>query len=119
MHDMNLGGPVDVGQYDGPMLDGKPLHGGNCEDGVYGCRMCNNAARFLTDEQLKAIGWATTVPCDWCKKETPVQEIRGVRPWDEGGSVYYEVCSTCYRKYSEELQREIEYDRQRYGNDWD
>ncbi len=110
MHDFSLGGPVDVGDYDGPLLDGKPLHGGNCEDGVYGCRKCNRAASSLTDEQLKSIGWRTTEMCDYCKKEVPIKEISGLRPWDEP-SCYYEVCSDCRTKHDKSIPvEEDDYD---------
>lgn len=115
MHDFSLGGPVDVEEYTGPMVDGKPIHSGNCEDGVYGCRKCGSAAKKLTDEQLKALGWSTSQFCDWCKKDTPIKEISGIRPWDEP-SCYYEVCRDCCRKYNAELLKEIEYDEARYGS---
>lgn len=118
MHDFSLGGPVDVGEYAGPLLNGKPLHGGSCEDGVYGCRRCNGAARRLTDEEREAIGWPATGYCDWCHKTVPVSEMSGVRPWDEGGSTYYEVCGKCRERYDADLQAEIDYDRDRYGDDW-
>lgn len=98
MHDMSLGAPVSVGEYTGPLLKGKPLHSGSCEDGVYGCRMCNSAARALSDEELKSIGWPATSFCDWCKREVSVREISGIRPWDESGT-YYEVCTDCYDRY--------------------
>ena len=103
MHDFTLGPPVDVDGYDGPLLDGKPLHEGNCEDGVYGCRMCNRAAGRLTDEELDKIGWQKTFHCDWCKKEVSIRELNGVRPWDEGGAVYYEICDACKKNYNQSL----------------
>lgn len=103
MHDFSLGPPIDVGQYDGPLLDGRPLHNGNCEDGVYGCRMCNSAARHLTNEQLEAIGWPTTGSCDWCNKVVPTKELDGIRPHDEP-SCYYEVCNSCYSAHQKELR---------------
>jgi len=109
MHDFSLGPPVDVGGYDGPLVDGKPLHKGNCEDGTYGCRACNGAARSLSPEQLKGIGWSTTQYCDWCKKDTPVAKMNGVRPWDEP-SCYYEVCDACDSKYRENMRKEFEDD---------
>lgn len=113
MHDMSLGPPVDEGEYTGPRLDGEPLHNGNCEDGVYGCRKCNAAAAVLTTEQLEAIGWPTTGHCDWCKKEVPTQDMCGLRPWDEP-SCYYEVCSSCKAKhdkdYDEAFSDEDEYE---------
>jgi hypothetical protein len=98
MHDMSLGAPVDVGSYDGPFVDGQPLHGGNCEDGVYGCRKCGDAARNLSDETLRAIGWSLTQSCDWCRKDTPIRRTYGLQPWDEPGC-YYEVCNHCYQRY--------------------
>lgn len=110
MHDFSLGGPVDVGEYTGPLLEGEPLHGGSCEDGVYGCRACNRAASTLTDEQLESIGWPTTCRCDWCKKDVKVAEISGVRPWDEP-DCYYEICKSCRKSYDDELRREFSVDR--------
>jgi hypothetical protein len=101
MLDLSLG-VVDVLSYDGPLLEGKPLHSGSCEDSTYGCRRCNSAARTLTNEHLVAIGWPTTNNCDWCKKECPAQEVSGLRPYDEP-SCYYEVCRTCRSKYNAEL----------------
>lgn len=104
MHDFSLGPAVDAGGYDGPLLKGKPLHEGNCEDGVYGCRKCSWAAKALTDEQLVSIGWPLTNTCDWCHKEVPFRSISGIRPSDEP-SCYYEVCLACRRKQREfELQ---------------
>lgn len=96
MHDFTLGPPVDVGCYDGPLLNGEPIHRGNCEDGVYGCRHCNEAARCLSDADRDAIGWPATATCDWCRKVVPADAIYGLRPWDEP-SCYYEVCSSCRR----------------------
>lgn len=116
MHDFSLGGPVDIGEYCGPIVEGKPLHSGNCEDGVYGCRKCNNAAKNLSDEQLKEIVWNTTQFCDWCHKETHVKELVGIRPWDEP-SCYYEVCHNCHKKYQIDLQKEIDYDNEQYYDD--
>lgn len=109
MHDYSLGGPVDVGEYCGPMLDGKPIHTGNCEDGVYGCTKCNRASRELTTEQLQSIGFETHQNCDWCKKRFPVADISGIRPWDEP-SCYYQVCTECRAKHARELQDEIDFD---------
>lgn len=108
MHDFSLGGPVDVGSYDGPMLDGKPIHSGNCEDGVYGCRPCGRAFRSMTPEERQRAcpDWPTTQTCDWCHKEVPVDDTRGVRPWDEP-SCYYEVCITCHGKYRDEEAKEF------------
>ena len=114
MHDYSLGAPVDVGQYMGPLLDGKPLHTGNCTDGVYGCSSCNAASRSLTADQLKTIGWSTEQNCDWCKKLVSVQQIHGIKPWDEP-SIYYEVCTDCKKEHDKELQREIAYDNDKYG----
>jgi len=102
MHDMMLGAPVDVGQYTGPLLEGSPIHNGNCEDGVYGCRMCNRAASKLTVDQLKSIGWTLNQDCDWCNKEVPTSDIRGMRPVDEP-HCYYEVCSVCSDKNIKEI----------------
>lgn len=109
MQDYSLGAPIDVGEYAGPLLDGKPLHRGSCEDGVYGCTMCHRASKHLTDEQLRSIGFQTHQNCDWCKKKFPVKDISGLRPWDEP-SCYYRVCSGCKAKHSRELQDEIDFD---------
>jgi hypothetical protein len=105
MLDLTLG-TVDIGDYNGPLLDGRPLHGGSCEDSPYGCRKCNAAARMLKTEQLVAIGWPVSDSCDWCKKDVPSQEISGLRPYDEP-SIYYEVCDCCYRKYQKDLEELI------------
>ena len=127
MHDYSLGGPVDVGEYDGLLLDGKPLHKGSCEDGVYGCRACNSAMRFLSDEDLKKLmtrdgepaDVRTTDICDWCNKEVSIREISGVQPWDEP-SCYYEVCRSCISSYHRELRKEEAYAKgYGYDDDWD
>ena len=97
MHDLSLGAPVDVGEYTGPKLDGQPLHKGNCEDGVYGCRKCGERVRTLSDEQLLSIGADLTTSCESCGKEVSVRDIRGYKAWDE--PVYYEACLACYKKY--------------------
>lgn len=115
MHDYSLGGPVDVGGYAGPMLNGKPIHKGNCEDGVYGCTSCHDAAKGLTKEQLISIGFNTEDNCDWCKKKFPIQEISGIRPWDEP-SCYYRVCNGCRANHDKALQDEIAYDDEYYAD---
>lgn len=115
MHDFSLGAPVDVGEYAGPLLDGEPIHRGNCEDGVYGCRMCNSAARRLTDEQRRKIGWETDQECDYCHDTVPITQISGLRPYDEP-SIFYEVCSTCRKKHDDEARRELE-SLDQYGED--
>ena len=107
MHDFSLGSPVDLGEYAGPLLNGNPIHQGNCEDGVYGCRKCNRASRELTDEELKEIGFKNTQECDWCHKEVHISKINGCRPWDESGQVYYEICDECDKKYQDDLNREL------------
>ena len=99
MHDFSLGPPVDVGRYDGLLLDGKPLHSGNCEDGVYGCRKCSGAMRRLSPEQLEQLGVEDSQECYWCNKSVPLKDICGLRPWDEP-SVYYEVCTECWHKHN-------------------
>lgn len=116
MHDFSLGGPVDVGSYDGLLLDGKPLHEGTCEDGVYGCRKCGSALRYLSPEEREKLRdpnnpeWrAEPDPkqmCDWCNKEVPIAHIGGVRPWDEP-SCYYEICRECRGKYNRSLDEEF------------
>jgi len=88
-----------------PTLGGKPLHKGECSDGVYGCRHCHNALRHLTDEQrlqydaeypqtgeYSRSNWVGH--CDWCKKATDISKLWLHRPWDEP-SCEYEVCGPC------------------------
>ncbi len=133
MHDYSLGGPVDAGEYEGFLLEGKPLHAGNCTDGVYGCRACGNALKSLSDDELKKLvdqdgepaDVRTTDTCDWCNKEVSFRDISGLRPWDEP-SCYYEVCSSCRKKHDDELAREYEHDHRddeawedEYDYDWD
>ena len=109
MHDFSLGGPVDVGRYDGPLLNGKPIHSGNCEDGVYGCRMCNAAVRRMSDEDRRKVYPNDPMSfCDWCNADVPHHELSGVRPIDEGGRILYEVCGDCKKKYNDNLEREIQ-----------
>ena len=107
MHDFSLGAPVDVGEYEGPMVDGEPLHRGSCEDGVYGCRRCSRAARMLPPDKLKELGWGDQ-PCAWCKKMVRFAEICEVRPWDEP-SCYYEICRSCRAEYDYDLRQEVEH----------
>lgn len=102
MHDMSLGGPVDVGGYTGYILNGKPIHIGNCEDGVYGCRKCNRATRQLSVEDRIALGIESNQDCDYCHKSVDISKIHGLRPWDEP-SCYYEVCLDCYGRHDKEL----------------
>jgi hypothetical protein len=130
MHDFRLGPPVDIGEYAGLLLEGKPLHPGNCEDGVYGCRKCNQRFRLLSEEQRAKLRdpenpkWRAepnpTDTCDWCKKTVPIRDIQGLRPWDEPGC-YYEVCKDCKDKHDRELHNECdrdvydEYEHDDYG----
>ena len=109
MFDLSLGGPVDEGEYGGPILRGEPLHEGSCFDSPTGCYRCNSAATSLSDEDLVAIGWETTNSCDWCKKSVSVRDIRSIRPSDEGGSVEYEVCSVCRDQQDKNDQEEYDY----------
>ena len=117
MHDFSLGGPVDMGEYCGPLLKGQPLHPGSCEDGVYGCRRCGNVISGLSTEELKEIGAEDRFSCDWCKKEFPLKERNGIRPWDEP-SCYYEVCDGCKRKHDDDLRKEFAPDPVRVS-EWD
>jgi hypothetical protein len=112
MHDYTLGGPVETGSYDGPLLAGKPLHSGGCNDGVYGCTKCNSRARSLSDEELKEIGFPTSIQCDWCHGTVSAQDISLYSAWDEP-SVKSEVCSECRRRDRSNLQEEEEFDRKR------
>lgn len=109
MFDLSLGGPVDEGEYGGPLLRGEPLHEGNCWDSPTGCRKCFNAAASLSDEDLRTIGWSTTKQCDWCKKSAPLKEIYKVRPSDEGCSVEYEVCKACNERLQRDEQEEYDF----------
>lgn len=104
MHDFSLGPPIDIGEYDGPLLNGEPIHSGTCEDGVYGCRRCNSAIRCLSKEDRATLGIEDTQSCDWCRAEVDVSDIVGVRPWDEP-SVYYEVCWDCKSKHDSSIPR--------------
>ena len=108
MFDLSLGGPVDEGEYTGPILRGQPLHEGSCFDSPTGCYRCRNAATSLSDEDIAAIGWPVKVHCDWCSKGVSHRDIWRIRPSDEGGSVEYEVCSEC--KAKEDRYDQEEYD---------
>lgn len=116
MQDDTLGGSVDVGTYEGPILDGKAIHTGSCNDGVEGCSRCNGAARCMVEADLIKIGWPTTGRCEWCKTTVKVGNMSTCRPWDEGGSISYEICNACRVKYDKEVQAEYDYD---HRNDQD
>lgn len=117
MHDFSLGGPVDEGAYCGYYYEGEPLHSGNCEDGVYGCRKCSIALRSLPESAYAELALldpdtgeltpdrpSLSQQCDWCNRSVHITEISGVRPWDEP-SCYYEVCDSCYSRYHSELRK--------------
>lgn len=117
MHDFTLGPPVDTGEYGGPLIDGRPLHEGSCEDGVYGCRSCNAASRKLTDEQLTALGWPCTGECDFCHAHVHVRDICGLM--DHEDHTYHEVCRTCKDRHVRAVLKEIEEERDRYPEPYD
>lgn len=79
MHDLSLGGPVDVGR------DPEAKHPGACFDGVYGCHLCWNA-----DNE----GKGTLARCDGCHAENVLTLV--VRATDE--PVLYAACEACQRR---------------------
>ena len=107
MMDHSLGTDVeDCGEP--PTLSGKPLHKGQCSDGVYGCRYCGQAMRDLTAEQRMQYdveypqtgeyarsNWVGN--CDWCKCQVDICDLVMHRPWDEP-SCEYEVCYECVQR---------------------
>lgn len=98
MHDHSLGGPVNVGRNP----DAK--HEGNCNDGVYGCSRCWNAANN---------GKGYVADCDWCKARNVNTRI--IKAWDE--NVSYALCEKCRKKNQptrEELQEMDRYDDDPY-----
>lgn len=98
MHDHSLGGMVDVG------VNPKANHSGPCNDGVYGCSRCHNAAND---------GKGTICNCDWCHKET---HTRITRAWDE--PVSYALCSDCRRKNQPSREELEEMDRFYNDGNW-
>ncbi len=107
MHDFSLGGPVDCGAYCGIMVDGKPVHQGNCEDGVYGCRKCNRAIRNMSPEDRKRWlpDYNSEQECDYCHKKVDISEIHGHSDRDEPG-VYQEICTHCKTRYNKAIAEE-------------
>lgn len=101
MHDHSLGGPTSNGSYDGPVVDGKPLHEGNCSDSTYGCIRCWNASND---------GQGEFFTCDWCKKQA---NTRITRASDE--PVSYALCKECRLKN----QRYVEEHDTYYSEQWD
>jgi hypothetical protein len=75
MHDLSLGGPVNVGTQE----DAK--HSGPCYDGVYGCHKCWS---------LENDGKGTAMPCDYCERVTFTKVTRAS---DE--PVMYALCECC------------------------
>jgi hypothetical protein len=94
MYDKSLGGDVDAEQYDGPFIDGKPLHAGNCRDGVHGCSRCRNAVFGLSDDQKSKLGDGWAEDCDWCHKTFAPGVCAETRSSDEIG-VFYILCPEC------------------------
>ena len=117
MMDLALGGPVDEGEYLGPLLNGQPLHDGNCSDSVFGCMRCTAVISSLSDEERAEIGHEDYMSsCDCCKEETLSSELSFLKPWDEPGVVYL-ACSKCCRVHDEELAR-MDEDAERYDDEY-
>jgi len=115
MMDLSLGGPVDDCG-DPPIVNGKPLHAGSCNDSVYGCTRCLSASRRLSDDDLKALGWETTGTCGGCSAVVHVRDLRLTSWWDEP-SVKQELCGECRKKDAASLAaecnddyRDVDYD---------
>ncbi len=88
MHDLSLGGPVEVDR------DPEAKHGGPCFDGVYGCHRCWNADND---------GKGTLHTCEWCKAEDVLTRI--TKASDE--PVMYAVCEACRAKQAEAALQEL------------
>lgn len=101
MHDHSLGGMVDVG------VNPDAEHSGPCNDGVYGCSRCWNAANK---------GEGTISECDWCKKQCCFTRV--TKAWDE--PVSYALCEGCQVKNQPSPQEldEIYNDPYDMGDDW-
>lgn len=86
---------MDLCEYQGPMVDGRPIHKGSCNDGVYGCSKCNTAIRFMEPEARAAAGLEETTFCEACKKNRPVDEVMERPISDEPGSTWM-ICDSCH-----------------------
>jgi hypothetical protein len=76
--DLTLGGPVEVNKT-------SKLHSGNCNDSIFGCIKCWNAA-------------GKQAACDICGKVTTTFITKA---WDE--PVLYAMCTQCMRKNSADV----------------
>lgn len=89
MHDLGLGGPVEVER------DTEANHRGPCFDGVYGCHRCWDAEND---------GKGTVSTCEWCKaKDVHTRVIRAI---DE--PVMYAVCGKCQERHHEAVISEYQ-----------
>lgn len=75
MHDLSLGGPVNVGEVP------EAKHSGPCYDGVFGCHLCANAENG---------GKGQVSNCDTCDRVTFTKVVRAS---DE--PVMYQLCVAC------------------------
>lgn len=122
MMDYSLGGPVSLGCYDGPFVNGEPIHKGSCSDGVCGCTACANALAWLpederpllVDEQGEPwpIDWRTH--CEWCGKESDLSDMAFHRPSDEPSCMYH-ICDACLTK---SWRRDREAYEEEFGEDY-
>lgn len=103
MMDLTLGGPVSLGEYTGPTLDGKPIHSGECNDTEIGCVRCFQTISHMPDElRVKLVNEDGTpyttydTDCDWCRTRHDVHQLTWHRAWDE--PVYYMLCDACVNK---------------------
>lgn len=122
--DHSLGTDVQQDGYFGPTINGKPMHSGNCTDGVYGCRACRNTIQSMTFEEQQAFDKEEHRPmapanllrhCDYCKNM--VERVFSIRPSDEGGTVEYMVCKPCNERH--QAWERQEYAREFGKNDQD
>jgi hypothetical protein len=88
MHDLGLGGPVEVER------DPEAKHGGPCFDGVYGCHRCWDAEND---------GKGTLHTCEWCKNKDVHTRI--VRASDE--PVMYALCEPCRKRKADAEEQEL------------
>ena len=88
MMDLTLGGEVDTGET-------SELHSGTCNDGVFGCSRCWNAANE---------GQGTEFECDLCRTAT---YTRVTLAWDE--PVLYAMCADCRIENRDEAEEDEDY----------
>jgi hypothetical protein len=104
MQDNRLGRPVDVGEYTGPLLNGKPIHSGHCSDGVDGCGRCRSAAREFGPIELAILGFPTTETCDLCKKAVPYADAATIRDYEDDTTSI--ACSVCRARRAAAMEAE-------------